>query len=64
MKKKARFTFKDKLEIAEAVCTIIVTVMALWGSLVAFQHNLFQKATRLIDHYHQEITALEQEKHL
>ena len=59
-----RWTLKDKLEIAEAVCTIIVTVMALWGTLAAFQHNLFQKATRLIDHYHQEIEALEKEEHL
>ena len=61
---KTKWTLKDKLEIAEAVCTIIVTIMALWGTIVAAQHNLFQKATRLIDHYHQKIITLEKENRL
>ena len=60
MKKKARLTIKDKLEIAEALCTIIVTIMALWGTISAFQHNLFQKATHLIEHYHQKVIELEE----
>jgi len=57
-KKKVHWTLKEKLEVAEAVCTIIVTVMALWGTIVAIEHDLFKKATRLIDHYHKEITQL------
>ena len=56
---KVHWTLKEKLEVAEAVCTIIVTVMALWGTVVALQHDLFQKATRLINHYHQELVKLE-----
>lgn len=56
-----KWTLKDKLEVAEAVCTIIVTVMALWGTISALNHDLFRKATHLIEHYHQEIT--EQETH-
>ena len=57
----SKWTLKDKLEVAEAVCTIIVTVMALWGTISAFNHDLFRKATHLIEHYHQEI--IEQEQH-
>lgn len=59
MKKKKGWTFKDKLEIAEALCTIIVSVMALWGTVVAFQHQVFQKASHLIEHYHQKVIELE-----
>lgn len=54
-----RLSLKDKLDIAEAVCTIIVTVMALWGTIVAFQHNLFHKIDHIIDHYHTEIEQKE-----
>ena len=61
---KDKWTLKDKLEIAEAVCTIVVTIMALWGTITAFQHNLFQKATHLIDHYHQKMIELEKEEKL
>ena len=57
---KVHWTLKEKLEVAEAVCTIIVSIMALWGTIVAVQHDLFQKATRLINHYHAEIEKLEQ----
>ncbi len=60
--KKERWTLKDKLEIAEAVCTIIVTMMALWGSIAAYQSHLFHKVGRLIDHYHAEIEKIEQGK--
>ena len=64
MKKKSGWTFKDKLEITEALCTIIVSVMALWGTISAFQHNLFRKASHLIEHYHQKVIELENEKKL
>ena len=57
--KKVHWTLKEKLEVAEAVCTIIVSVMALWGTIVAIQHDLFKKTTRLINHYHEEIVRLE-----
>ena len=59
---KNHWTLKDKLEVAEAVCTIIVSVMALWGTIGAMNHHLFSKITHLIEHYHREIVALEAEK--
>ncbi len=55
-----RLSLKDKLDIAEAICTIIVTVMALWGTIVAAQHDLFHKLGHIIEHYH---TKIEQEEH-
>ena len=56
---KNRWTVKDKLEIAEAICTIVVSIMALWGTISAFNHHIFTKAARLIDHYHREIVVKE-----
>ena len=58
-KEKVHWTLKEKLEVAEAICTIIVSVMALWGTIVAVQHDLFKKATHLINHYHEKIVQLE-----
>jgi len=55
MTTKHPLTFKDKLEILEAVCTICVSVVALWGAVVAGQHDLWHKLRVLIDHYHAEI---------
>ena len=54
---KHPLTFKDTLEIAEAVCTICVSVVALWGTIAASQHDLWRKMVHLIDHYHTAIMA-------
>lgn len=54
-KNKNSFSLKDKLDIAEAICTIIVTVMALWGTIIAIQHDLFHKVNHIIEHYHAKI---------
>jgi len=59
MSGKHPLTFKDKLEILEAVCTISVSVVALWGTIVASQHDLWRKMVHLIDHYHAQIMQKE-----
>lgn len=56
-----RWTLKDKLDMAEAICTIIVTIMALWGTIAAYRSHLFHKVSHLIDHYHAEIAKVETE---
>ena len=55
-----KLSVKDKLEIAEAICTILVSVIALWGTISAFNHDLFRKVTHLIEHYHHQIALQEQ----
>ena len=55
-----KLSVKDKLEIAEAICTIVVSVMALWGTISAFNHDLFKKVNHLIEHYHHQISLEEQ----
>ena len=52
---KNNWTFKDKLEIVEAIFTIVVSVMAIWGTLVAWENGFWHKLERVTDHLHQEI---------
>lgn len=52
---KNNWTFKDKLEITESIFTIIVSVMAIWGTLVAWENGFWHKLERVTDHLHQEM---------
>ena len=50
-----KWSFKDKLEIAEAIFTIVVSIMAIWGSLVAWENGFWHKLERITDKLHQEL---------
>ena len=52
---KNNWTFKDKLEIAEAIFTIVVSIMAIWGTLVAWENGFWHKLNRVVDHMHHEL---------
>jgi len=52
---KNKWSFKDKLEIAESIFTIIVSIMAIWGTVVAWQNGFWHKLERITDHLHREI---------
>ena len=54
---KNRWSFKDKLEITESIFTIIVSVMAIWGTVVAWQNGFWHKLERITDHLHKEIVT-------
>ena len=54
---KNKWSFKDKLEIAESIFTIIVSIMAIWGTVVAWQNGFWHKLERVTDHFHREIIA-------
>lgn len=58
----SKYTFKEKLEIAESLITIITFLMAIWGSIIAYEHNFWSKLNHVIDHYHSKIQ--EQERQL
>ena len=59
---KEKWSFKDKLEIIEAVFTIIVSTMAIWGTIVAWENGFWHKLKHIADHLHQSIVQEEVNK--
>ena len=51
--------FKDKIDIIEAFFTIIVSVMALWGTITAWENGFFHNIKHIAEHYHHEIVVHE-----
>ena len=58
----SKYTFKEKLEIAESLITIITFLTAIWGSIIAYEHNFWSKLNHIVNHYHSQIQ--EQERQL
>lgn len=56
---KEKWGLKDKLEVAEAVFTIIVSVMAIWGTIIAWENGFWHKLKHIADHMHQEFAQEE-----
>lgn len=54
-----KYTVKEKLEIAESVVTIIMFVMAIWGSIIAYEEQFWRKLNHVVNHYHEEISKQE-----
>ena len=54
-----QLTFKDKMDILEAFFTIVVSIIALWGTFTAMENGFFTKMKHLVDHYHEQITQEE-----
>ena len=54
-----KLSFKDKMEIMEAICTIIVSVMAIWGTVAAWENGFWHKVKHIADHLHTQIEAEE-----
>ncbi len=54
-----QLTFKDKMDILEAFFTIIVSIMALWGTFKAYEGGLFHKVSHIVEHYHEQIVREE-----
>lgn len=52
---------KEGLDIMEDVMTIIVSVMALSGTWVAYENGFFHKVKHIVDHYH-SIVEVEESK--
>ena len=49
-----KYSFKEKLEIAESVVTIIMFVMAVWGTIISFEEGFWRKLNHVVNHYHAE----------
>lgn len=50
----SRWTLKDTLDVLEAVFTIIVSLMAIWGTLVAWENGFWHKIKHIADHLHEQ----------
>lgn len=57
--KKDKWTFKDTLEMWEAIFTIIVSIMAIWGTLVAWENGFWHKLHHVVEHLHTEYSNSE-----
>ena len=60
MKKEfQKYTLKEKLDIAESISTVLMFLMAVWGSIVAYEAGFWHKIMHIVNHYHSEIVRLE-----
>jgi hypothetical protein len=58
---KTKYTFKEKLEIMESITTIIMFLMAIWGTVTAYEKGFWHKINHIINYYHETITKKENE---
>lgn len=61
-KQKHALRIKDTLDILEDIMTIIVSLIALWGSLAAYQNGFWHKLKHIVDYYHQDALVQEMKK--
>ena len=59
-----RHDFHEIVDILSAVCTIIVSVVAIWGSVNVWSSGLWHKFNHVLDYYHREIVAKEKSLHI
>ena len=59
---KSKYSFKEKLEIAESIVTIIMFFMAVWGTVISIEKGFWGKLNHIVNHYHAQLSYLEQNK--
>lgn len=47
--------FKDKLEIVESILSIIVSIIAIWGSILAYNSEIVHKIKTVVEHHYEQI---------
>ena len=47
---KQKYTLKEKLNIAESISTILMFIMAVWGTIVAYEEGFWHKLLHIVDH--------------
>lgn len=51
---------QEKLDIAESVVTIIMFVMAVWGTVISIEQGFWHKLNHIVNHYHHELNKAEE----
>lgn len=52
---------KEVLDILEDIMTIVVSVIALSGTWIAYERGFFHKVDHIVNHYHAVVEAREAE---
>ncbi len=60
MKKEQIQIIKDILDMLAAIFTIIVSWIAISGVVHAYETGFFHKINKIVAHYHNEITRIEE----
>ncbi len=60
MKKEQIQIIKDILDMLAAIFTIIVSWIAISGVIHAYETGFFHKLDKIVSHYHNEITHIEE----
>lgn len=50
---------KEQLDIWEKILTIVVSLIAIYGTVAAYQNDFFHKVARILNHYHQKVEKIE-----
>lgn len=56
---KPKYTLKEKLDIAESISTVLMFLMAVWGTVAAYEEGFWHKLMHIVNHYHSEIVQIE-----
>lgn len=56
---KPKYTLKEKLDIAESISTVLMFIMAIWGTIAAYEQGFWHKLMHIVNHYHTEIVKIE-----
>lgn len=48
------------LDVLEDIMTIVVSLGAIWGTVLAFESGFVHKVSRLVDHYHSNLVKIEE----
>lgn len=51
---------KDILDMLAALFTIIVSLMAVSGTVLAIEHDFFKKLNHVVNYYHEEVRKIEE----
>ena len=54
-----RHDLHEVMDILSAACTIVVSVVAVWGSINIWTSGIWHKLIHVLDHYHHEIVMQE-----
>lgn len=46
---------KDKIELIESILSIIVSLIAIWGSIAAYQSGFIHKAVTVMEHHYENV---------
>lgn len=46
---------KDIIEMIESILSIIVSLIAIWGSIMAYQSGFVHKLSNVIEHHYEQI---------